>query len=105
MSVVLQLAGVKGLMAHYVCVCTSYHVNEMPIVLIFGIATTIDSVHRALPHRVTSLLSMKKFEAPSSSDYLSTVLHSVSNSTDTGSVAECLFTMFHLNLFAEYWSY
>jgi len=53
---------------------------EMPVVLVFGIATTIDSIHRSLPHRVTSLLSMEKFQAPSSSDYLSMVLDQVSNS-------------------------
>jgi len=63
-----------------VFVCVSYHINEMPVVLIFGIATTIDSVHQSLPHRVTSLLSMERFQAPSSSDYLSMVLHQVSNS-------------------------
>ena len=62
-----------------VCVCLSYHINEMPVVLIFGIATTINAVHHSLPHRVTSLLSMEKFQAPSSSDYLSMVLHQVSN--------------------------
>jgi len=62
-----------------VCLWLSYHVNEMPVLLIFGIATTIDSVHHSLPHRVTSLLSMEKFQAPSSSDYLSMVLHQVSN--------------------------
>ena len=51
----------------------------MPVVLIFGVATTVDSIHRSLPHRVTSLLSMAKFQAPSSSEYLSMVLHQVSN--------------------------
>jgi len=57
----------------------SYHIKEMPVVLIFGIATTIDSIHRSLPHRVTSLLSMEKFQAPSSSEYLSMVMRQVSN--------------------------
>lgn len=61
------------------CVCLSYHVTEMPVVLVFGVATTIDSIHRSLPHRVTSLLSMEKFQAPASSDYLSMVLRQVSN--------------------------
>jgi len=63
---------------HTLCVCVSYHVREMPVVLVFGIATTVDSVHRSLPHRITSLLSMEKFQAPSSSDYLSMVLQQVS---------------------------
>jgi len=50
----------------------------MPVVFVFGIATTIDSVHRSLPYRVTSQLSMEKFQAPSSSDYFSMVLQRVS---------------------------
>jgi len=62
-----------------VSVCTSYHINKMPVVFIFGVATTIDSIHKSLPHRVTSLLSMEKFQAPSSSDYLSMVLQQVSS--------------------------
>ena len=73
-----------------VYVCISYHITEMPVVLVFGVATTIDSIHRSLPHRVTSLLSMAKFQAPSSSDYLSTVLHQVSKFLSSISRSHCL---------------
>jgi len=57
-----------------------YHLHELPIVLLFGIATTINVVHKLLPHRVTSLLSMEKFQVPLSSEYLSLVLEQVTYS-------------------------
>ena len=57
--------------------CCSYHLHELPLVMIFGIATTVSAVHRSLPHTVSSLLSMEKFQALPSSIYLSQVLDQV----------------------------
>ena len=38
----------------------------LPVVLVFGVATTVDAVHRSLPHAVTSSLAIRKFaSAPS----------------------------------------
>jgi len=39
---------------------------KLPVVLVFGVATTVDAVHRSLPHGVTSCLAIRKFaSAPS----------------------------------------
>ena len=37
--------------------------DVLPFILVFGVATTVDAVHRALPHSVTSLLAIKTLTA------------------------------------------
>ena len=40
--------------------------GKLPVVLVFGVATTVDTVHWSLPHCVTSCLAIPKFaSAPS----------------------------------------
>ena len=49
----------------------------MPIVFVFGIATSVAAVHRLLPNTVSSLLCMEKFQAPPSTEYLTLVINQV----------------------------
>jgi origin recognition complex subunit 3 len=37
--------------------------DALPFIFVFGVATTVDAVHRALPHSVTSLLTMQTLTA------------------------------------------
>ena len=47
---------------------------ELPLVLVLGVATTVESIHRSLPHSVTSHLSIKKFSSVPSIQLLSELL-------------------------------
>lgn len=60
----------------FITICGN-HLDELPLVMVFGIATTVGAVHRALPHAVSSILSMEKFQIPPSSDCLTQVLTKV----------------------------
>ena len=59
-------------MAHF-----SNHLSDLPLVLVFGIATAVTTVHRLLPSGVSSLMCIEKFQAPPSSEYLSQVIDKV----------------------------
>ena len=59
----------------------AYGFNEMSrklrFILIFGIATTVDIIHRTLPHSITSQLAIEKFAAQPSICLLSKVVEQV----------------------------
>lgn len=41
----------------------SEHSKELPIIFLFGVATTVSAVHSSLPHSVAARLSIEKFQA------------------------------------------
>lgn len=51
--------------------------GDLPFVLVFGVATTVESVHRSLPHSVTSLLAMQKLTAEPSIEILDKFIRAV----------------------------
>lgn len=55
----------------------SNYINQLPLVFVFGIATSVSAVHRLLPNEVSSLLCMEKFQAPPSTEYLSLVINQI----------------------------
>ncbi|NWW53775.1 ORC3 protein, partial [Pedionomus torquatus] len=55
-------------------VISSQHLHELPLVLIFGIATSPMIIHSLLPHSVSSLLCIELFQSLSSKEHLSTVI-------------------------------
>ncbi|XP_027551433.1 origin recognition complex subunit 3 isoform X2 [Neopelma chrysocephalum] len=55
-------------------VISSQHIHELPLVLIFGIATSPMIIHRLLPHSVSSLLCIELFQSLSCKDHLSTII-------------------------------
>ncbi|XP_071954992.1 origin recognition complex subunit 3-like isoform X2 [Antedon mediterranea] len=57
----------------FIIMC-SQNIKQLPIVLLFGIATSVSVVHRLLPQHVSSLLSIEKFQSKSSTEYLSEVI-------------------------------
>ena len=60
---------------------SAYGFNEtsrkLQFILIFGIATTVDIIHRTLPHSITSQLAIEKFAAQPSISLLSKVVEKV----------------------------
>ena len=59
----------------------SNHLYHLPLVLVFGIATAVTTVHRLLPSGVSSLMCIEKFQSPPSSDYLTRVVQKVRGTT------------------------
>ncbi|XP_027599349.2 origin recognition complex subunit 3 isoform X2 [Pipra filicauda] len=57
----------------FIVIC-SQHIHELPLVLIFGIATSPMIIHRLLPHSVSSLLCIELFQSLSCKDHLSTII-------------------------------
>ncbi|KAM9636499.1 origin recognition complex subunit 3 isoform 8-T13 [Morphnus guianensis] len=55
-------------------VISSQHIRELPLVLIFGIATSPMIIHNLLPHSVSSLLCIELFQSLSCKEHLSTVI-------------------------------
>ncbi|NXX88465.1 ORC3 protein, partial [Centropus bengalensis] len=55
-------------------VISSQHIHELPLVLIFGIATSPMIIHNLLPHSVSSLLCIELFQSLSCKEHLSTII-------------------------------
>ena len=51
--------------------------SSLPFVLIFGVATTITTVHRTLPHSATAKLTINTFGSPPAAKLLDQVIESV----------------------------
>ncbi|XP_068686257.1 origin recognition complex subunit 3-like isoform X1 [Montipora foliosa] len=47
---------------NFVTICSQY-LSELPLVLVFGIATAVTTIHRVLPHAVSSVLSIERFQS------------------------------------------
>ena len=63
------------------CFARNY-ISELPLVFVFGIATSVSAVHRLLPNAVSSMLCMEKFQAPPSTEYLNMVINQVRHSSN-----------------------
>ncbi|XP_065689271.2 origin recognition complex subunit 3 isoform X1 [Patagioenas fasciata] len=55
-------------------VISSQHIHELPLVLVFGIATSPMIIHSLLPHSVSSLLCIELFQSLSCKEHLSTII-------------------------------
>ncbi|XP_007528770.1 origin recognition complex subunit 3 isoform X2 [Erinaceus europaeus] len=55
-------------------IISSQHLQEFPLILIFGIATSPIIIHRLLPHAVSSLLCIELFQSLSCKEHLTTIL-------------------------------
>ena len=56
--------------------------QDLPFVLVFGVATTITTVHRTLPHSATTHLTINTFGSPPASQLLDQVLEKIVISPD-----------------------
>lgn len=76
---------VEFAMAYFISTCAVLwfdrnYIGEIPLVFVFGIATSVSAVHRLLPNAVSSMLCMEKFQAPPSTEYLNMVINQVRHS-------------------------
>ncbi|XP_067841003.1 origin recognition complex subunit 3 isoform X2 [Heptranchias perlo] len=55
-------------------IISSNYIQQLPLVLVFGIATSPITIHRMLPHTVSSLLCIELFQSLSCTDHLATVI-------------------------------
>ncbi|XP_031567831.1 origin recognition complex subunit 3-like [Actinia tenebrosa] len=46
----------------FVSVCSQY-THDIPLVMVFGVATSVSAVHQVLPHSVSTLLSIERFQS------------------------------------------
>ncbi|XP_072355884.1 origin recognition complex subunit 3 isoform X1 [Scyliorhinus torazame] len=53
---------------------SSNYIQQLPLVLVFGIATSPITIHRMLPHAVSSLLCIELFQSLSSTEHLTSVI-------------------------------
>lgn len=53
----------------FITIC-NLHIDDFPIILLFGISTLPDIVHKLLPYSITSCLCIEKFHAQPSITYL-----------------------------------
>lgn len=67
---------VPQILQDFITICSNY-IHHLPIVFVFGIATSVAAVHRLLPNTVSSLLCMEKFQAPPSTEYLTLVINQI----------------------------
>ncbi|XP_033113233.1 origin recognition complex subunit 3-like [Anneissia japonica] len=65
----------------FITMC-SENIKHLPVVLLFGIATSVTVVHRLLPQHISSLLSIDKFQSKPSTEYLSEVIQKTLLSSD-----------------------
>lgn len=56
---------------------TSWYIKVLPFIFVFGIATSISTVHTFLPYHVSSKISLKIFKSEPSTVYLNNVLEKV----------------------------
>lgn len=56
---------------------SSSYINVLPFVLVFGIATSLTALHRALPYHVSSKVNIQVFSSQPSTTYLNSVVEHV----------------------------
>lgn len=57
----------------FIVICSQY-VKQLPFTLIFGIATSSMTIHKTLPHSVSSLLCIELFQSVSCTEHLAAVI-------------------------------
>ncbi|KAK4880016.1 hypothetical protein RN001_008162 [Aquatica leii] len=82
----------------FILIISSY-LNKLPFVLIFGIATSTNAIHKSLPYRVSSKLNVQVFNSQRSTLYLNNIIENVLLSDDCpfhvgGNVFNCFTEIF-----------
>uniref|UniRef100_A0A1Y1MP20 Origin recognition complex subunit 3 n=3 Tax=Photinus pyralis TaxID=7054 RepID=A0A1Y1MP20_PHOPY len=82
----------------FILIISSY-LNVLPIILIFGIATSVNAIHRSLPFHVSSKINIQVFNTQPSHLYLNRIIESVLLTEDCpfhigGKVFQCFTDIF-----------
>lgn len=64
------------LLQDFVMIISSY-ISSLPIVLVFGVATSVSALHKSFPYEVSSKLLIKVFHSHSSAVYMNQVLEDI----------------------------
>lgn len=62
--------------------CCNLYVNELPIVLVFGVASAMVTLHSLLPQKALSCLGIETFYSLTATEYLTKILQKVVMSAD-----------------------
>ncbi|XP_078068596.1 origin recognition complex subunit 3 isoform X2 [Mustelus asterias] len=78
---------------------SSNYIEQLPLVLVFGIATSPITIHRMLPHAVSSLLCIELFQSLSCTAHLTSIIDKLILTTKfpfklNGKVLQVLITIF-----------
>ncbi|KAM7308761.1 origin recognition complex subunit 3 [Ixodes scapularis] len=60
----------------FILICSNY-IDRLPLVLILGVSTTVNTVHRLVPQRASSCLAIETFTSIPVTEYLSQVFEKV----------------------------
>ncbi|XP_075058852.1 origin recognition complex subunit 3 [Mixophyes fleayi] len=87
-----------NVLQEFIVICSQY-TNVLPLVLVFGIATSPMIIHRLLSHSVSSLLCIELFQSLSCTEHLATVVDKLLLSNQfpfklSGKVLQVLITIF-----------
>ncbi|XP_063773002.1 origin recognition complex subunit 3 isoform X2 [Pseudophryne corroboree] len=82
----------------FIVICSQY-TDDLPLVLVFGIATSPMIIHRLLSHSVSSLLCIELFQSLSCTEHLATIVDKLLLSNQfpiklSGKVLQVLITIF-----------
>ncbi|KAL4706515.1 hypothetical protein ACJJTC_015713 [Scirpophaga incertulas] len=66
-----------NILQDFVMIVSSYVSGSLPLVLVFGVATSISALHNSFPYHVSSKLLIKVFQPHSSPVYLNQVLENI----------------------------
>ncbi|XP_046711703.1 origin recognition complex subunit 3 isoform X2 [Silurus meridionalis] len=82
----------------FILICSRY-IRELPLIFIFGIATSPSTIQHMLPHSVSSLLCIELFQSLSCTQHLATVIDKLILTSDfpfklSGKVIQVLVSIF-----------
>lgn len=66
----------ENVIQDFISIAHSY-INIIPFVLVFGVATSLNVLHRTLPYHISSKTSIKVFSSQPSTTYLNNILEKV----------------------------
>ncbi|KAJ3043772.1 Origin recognition complex subunit 3 [Rhizophlyctis rosea] len=67
---------IPNVLEDLIAICSEYQ-DRLPIVFLFGIATTIETLHQSLPRSVLSLLRTEKFKLQNSQECINAIVEEI----------------------------
>ncbi|XP_041976430.1 origin recognition complex subunit 3 [Aricia agestis] len=66
----------SNILQDFIMILSSY-ISSLPLLLIFGVATSVSALHKSLPYNVSAKLLIKVFHSPPSHIYMNEVLENI----------------------------
>ncbi|XP_064472991.1 origin recognition complex subunit 3-like isoform X2 [Ornithodoros turicata] len=75
--IIEEVEGFKpSVLQDFILICSNY-INQLPLVLVFGISTMVSTIHGMIPERASSCLSIETFSSMPVTEYLNRVFQEV----------------------------